>query len=178
MNTKKVSYGLFVGGVTTALLCFSIILVKYVFRIAVVPATIYYILAVPPACFYLHSEYTRIKRRSHVPGTSERVGHIDAAMVLLAGFLLFYLVPHLLQFFVFPDYSPGFAHYHHYALLALIAAILLIRLHAYGGKTFCLFAGTTAGLIAFFFILTAIPVLSPVSLLCTIPSEPLSPPCS
>ncbi len=154
MTTQKVSYSLFVCGITAAILCFSVIVVTYVFRIKVVPATAYYILAIPPAWFYLRSEYNRLKKQTYELSR-------DAAMVLLSVFLGFYLVPHLLQFLAFSNYSPGVAHYHHYALLALIASTLLTRLHAYGGKAFCVFAGTVTGLIAFFFILTAIPVLSP-----------------
>lgn len=155
MTIQKVSYSVFVCGVTTAILCFSVLAVKHVFKMQVVPATAYYLLAIPPVLFYLRSEYNRIKERTYELSR-------DAAMGLLSLFLGFYLIPHLLQFLVFPGYSPGFVHYHHYALLALIAAILLIRLHTYGGKAFCVFAGSVAGFIAFFFMLTAIPVLSPV----------------
>jgi hypothetical protein len=155
MTTQKVSYGVFVCGVTMATLCFSVLVMRHILGMKVVPATAYYILAVPPVLFYLRSEYNRIKERTHELSR-------DATMVLFSLFLGTYLIPHLLQFLVFPDYSPGFAHYHHYALLALIAAIMLIRLHAYDGSAFCVFTGTAVGLIAFFFILTAIPVLSPV----------------
>ncbi len=155
MTPKLLHYGLFVCGVTIGILCFGVLLVKYILGIDVVPATAYYLLALPPAWFYFRTEYHRRKEQMHELSR-------DAAIILLSIFLGCYLVPHLLQFLAFPKYSPTFAHYHHNALLALIASILLIRLHAYGGKAFCVFTGSMGSLTAFFFILTAIPVLSPV----------------
>lgn len=155
MQAKQVSYGLFVCGATAALWCFSIIAVKFGLGRAIVPANAYYLLAIPAAWFYGRSEYNRLTGRAY--------GHSrGAAAALLTFFLGCYLIPPLFQWLALTDYPAGFAHYHHYALLALAAAILLIRLHAYGGSVFSLCWGALAGLSAFFFILTAIPVLSPL----------------
>ena len=79
--TKKVSYGVFVCGVTMAILCFSVLVVKYILRMKVIPTTAYYILAVPPALFYLQSEYNRLKERAHELSR-------DAATVLFSLFLV------------------------------------------------------------------------------------------
>ena len=155
VDTKKVNYGLFACGVTISLLCFSVLLFRQLFGWHVVPATAYYFLAIPPVWFYVRSEYHRAKGREHALS-------VDVTTVLLSVLLLLYLIPYLLQILVFPNYSPTFAYYHYYALPALIASLMLIRLHAYGGNACCVFIGTGMGIVAFFFILTAIPVLSPV----------------
>jgi hypothetical protein len=148
--TKKVSYGVFVCGVTVTILCFSVLVVKHILRMEVIPATAYYILAVPPALFYLQSEYNRLKERAYELSR-------DAATVLFFLFLVIYLIPYLLQFLVFPDYSPTFFHYSQHALLALGTGLLLIRLHALGGRRFLIFAGVVTEIVALFFLGTRTP---------------------
>ncbi len=152
MNSNALWYGVFVGGVTIGILCFALLIMTHLAGIAATPGNILYIIGLAPLWFYGR---TASRRRNDQPHTYAR----NAAVVLLTGFLACYFVPHLFRFLAFPSYAPGFAQYQHYALPALIASLLLFRLHACGGGIFGLIAGSIAGITALFFLLTAVPGL-------------------
>lgn len=156
MKPQQFRYALFACGLSAGVVCFSLILIRDILKLPVNPATIFYLLVIPPAGFYLWSEYARMSEK---PSDDAR----DASAILLALLLSFYVLAPLNTLLLFPDYPITIGHYHHYALPALIAAILLIRVYACGGALWEFWLGTAAGLLAWFFLLTAMPLVSPLS---------------
>lgn len=152
MDANRLRYGFFTCGVTIGILCVSLLLLREVLGIDIVPANVYYLLALPPLWLYCLSEYHHAKGRT--PALSR-----DAAMVLLSVLLVLYAVPSFVQFLLLPGYTTTFAHYFQHAPVALIIGIIFIRLHALGGRAYLIFIGVTVEVLALFFFVTRMIVL-------------------
>lgn len=144
MFPSKLHDGLFVCGVTFGLLCLAAAAMKLL-RLELSPATIFYVLAIPPLWFYGRSEY-------HDQCGEYAENARDAATVLLLALLACYLIPSLLRLLMFPDYTPVFFHYFQHAPAALVIGLLLIRLHAFGGGASLVFSGILTAMTASFFL--------------------------
>ncbi len=155
MKTRHIHYGFLVVSITLSMICFCVILVKYIAGLSLTPTVMFWIFTLPPLCFYIRGEYL-----FQTVDDLEHLRHVyarNAAAVLLVCLLAFYTFPPLFRFLLFPEYSSSFFHYPQHAFIALGIGLLLIRLHALKGGAFLVFTGMTVNIAALFFLGTRIP---------------------
>ena len=112
-------------------------------------------LSLPVAYFYLRAETGM--RQGQVAATRYRnsgavLGFIVLALYVFEGFL------HLV---IFPGTPVSTQHYHTHAPLVLLLGVVLLRLHGLGGTGWLAFYGGLALMAGSYFLLTALPGLSP-----------------
>ncbi len=138
---KRVTYAFFVLGLTVGMLCAEFATAKFVLRLALSPTLVFYALLLPPFWFLVKSEINRKTERIY---ESAR----NAAMYLCFSALAFYFAPPLLKLVFLPQYAPSLTHIFIFAPIALLLALMLIRLHSLGAPAFVVHVGVLLNLFA------------------------------
>ena len=150
MSIDKFHQGFWTFGTSGGIVASGVLVVQHVLKITISPTIAFYLLALPPLCFYGISEYDHAAHKEHSH-------YHTAALILLLLLLLSYCVPQFITLFALPDYMPAFDHYSRHAPLALAIGVLLIRLYALSRQQFSVFVGLTAVMAALFFLAIRIP---------------------
>ncbi|GAK54377.1 hypothetical protein U14_05662 [Candidatus Moduliflexus flocculans] len=138
---KRVTYAFFALGLTVGMLCAEFATTKFVLRLALSPSLVFYALLVPPLWFLVKSDLNRKAERIYESGR-------DVATHLCFYLLAFYVVPPLLKLAFLPTYAPTLTHIFIFAPIALILALMLIRLHSLEAPAFVVHIGVLLSLFA------------------------------
>ena len=138
---KRVTYAFFALGLTVGMLCAEIATAKFLFGLALSPSLVFYALLLPPLWFLVKSDINRRAERIYASGR-------DAATHLCFYLLAFYFAPPLLKFAFLPQYAPTLEHLFLFAPIALLLALMLIRLHSLEAPSFVVHIGVLISLFA------------------------------